>query len=485
MSAWSPASRRVLLNLAALLAGRGFALAVNVVWLVATVRLFAPSEVAVLALASLAATWLEAFKGMGMGTWMVRQLAVMSDSNPAYASQMVRTYLYCTITPLLVCGALTWYGAWAGRGDLVAPSGSAVPWTLALLAMVLQSLSGSFLVVLQCFGDMKRLAVWNTWFSVTQRLMPVAGVLLFGWTMQPFLIATVLLSAVSLLPAIVPVRQWLSHGSGAVAWRDFWTDSRHYYFSSLLRYGATQLDQVLVAMFFHVEMLVTYYVLRRFYSLAVVFISSCVDAVVPILTKRAAANPDSARGILADVRALIVLAGTLAAALTAANGAGLLQALLGDPYARQPGLVVLFALAALAYGLYSVTVTGESVLGSAAKSTRWVLVALVANLVSVPLLAQGIGVYALPLALVIGFVAGTVAASWGSDLNLRIGARIWVRFLVVLGCGAASGYLVRPGWPAVVQVAGWNCSIVIWLAWEYQTGGLRPVEHWLSARRAT
>jgi O-antigen/teichoic acid export membrane protein len=204
---------------------------------------------------------------------------------------------------------------------------------------------------------------------------------------------------------------------------------------------------------------------------------------VPILTTRAAANPDSARGALADVRALIVLAGTFAAALTAANGAGLLQALLGDPYARQPGLIVLFALAALSYGLYSVTVTGESVLGSAAKSTRWVMVALVANLVSVPLLARGIGVYALPLALVIGFVAGAAAASWGSDLNLHMGARTWVRFLVVLGCGAASSFLAQTGWPAPLQVMGWNCLILIWLAWEYQTGGLRPLEQWLSARR--
>ncbi|MEP7361855.1 MAG: hypothetical protein ABI972_01250 [Acidobacteriota bacterium] len=483
MSAWSLAKHRVLLNLAALLAGRGFALGVNLVWLVATVRLFKSADVAVLAFASLAATWLEALKGMGMGTWLVRQLAVVWTSKPAYASQMIRTYLYCTAVPLFAGGLLTWYGAWAGRPDLVAPSGGLTAWTLALLAMVLQSLSGSFLVILQCFGDMKRLAGWNTWFSVMQRLAPIAGVYFFGWRLEPFLWATVLLSAASLLAVLRPVLHWLSKGGGTVAWREFWTDSRHYYFSSLLRYGATQLDQLLVAMFFQVEMLVTYFVLRRFYSLAVVFISSCVDAVVPILTVRAAANPASARGILADVRAAIVLAGTFAAALTAANGAGLLHALLGDPYARQPGLVVLFALAALSYGLYSVTVTGESVLGNAAKSTRWVMVSLLANLVSLPVLARELGVYALPLALVIGFVAGTVAASWGSDLNLPLGSRIWVRFLVVLGCGAASSYLVRPTWPSLIQVMGWNCLILIWLAWEYKTGGFRPVGYWLSARR--
>jgi hypothetical protein len=66
-----------------------------------------------------------------------------------------------------------------------------------------------------------------------------------------------------------------------------------------------------------------------------------------------------------------------------------------------------------------------------------------------------------------------------------LGARIWVRFLVVLGCGAASSFLVQPGWPALIQLMGWNCLILIWLAWEYQTGGLRPLEHWLSERRAT
>jgi len=483
MSAWSLARNRVLINLVALLAGRGFALGANLVWLVATVRSFTPADVAILAFASLAATWMEALKGMGMGTWLVRQLSVLWLSDPAYASRMIRTYLYCTAGPLLICGFVTWYGGWAGRPDLVAPSGYLAPWTLSLLAMVLQSFSGSFLVVLQCFGDMRRLAVWNTWFSLTQRLVPMAAVYALGWGFEPFLRLTVILSAASLLPAVKPLREWLSNGIGVAAWREFWSDSRHYYFSSLLRHGATQLDQLLVAMFFQVEMLVTYYVLRRFYSLAVVFINSCVDAVVPTLTTRAAASPDSARRILADVRACIVLAGTFAAAMTAANGAGVLQALLGEPYSRQPGLVVLFAMAALSYGLYSVTLTGESVLGSAAKSTRWVIVALVANLASVPVLAHQLGVYAMPLALVIGFVAGTVAASWGSGLNLPLGSRIWIRFLVVLGCGAASIYLVRPTWPPLFQVMGWNCLILIWLGGEYQTGGFRPVAHWLSARR--
>lgn len=482
MSAWSLAKHRVLLNLVALLAGRGLALGVNLLWLVATVRLFAPADVAVLAFAALAATWLEALKGMGMGTWMVRQLAVHWSSDRASASRMVRTYLYCTAVPLLAGSLLTWWGAWAGRPDLLAPSNRLAPWTLSLAAMVVQSFSGSFLVVLQCFGDMRRLAVWNIWFSLTQRLAPIAAIYAFGWEFEPFLRLTVILSAASLLPALKPLLAWLSHGNGVVAWREFWTDSRHYYFSSLLRYGATQLDQLLVAMFFQVEMLVTYYVLRRFYSLAVVFISSCVDAVVPILTMRAAASPDSARRILSDARACILLAGTFAAAMTAANGAGVLQALLGETYSRQPGLIVLFALAALSYGLYSVTLTGESVLGSAAKSTRWVVVALVANLASLPVLAHALGVHALPLSLVIGFVAGTVAASGGSELNLSLGSRVWIRFLVVLACGAVSSYLVSPAWPSLFQVAGWNCLILIWLACEYQTGGFRPVAQWLSAR---
>ena len=483
MSAWSLAKRRVLVNLTALLAGRGLALAVNLLWLVATVRIFTPPEVAILAFASLAATWLEALKGMGTGAWLVRQLLVQWESNPPYAARMIRAYMYASLAPLLLFGLLTWIGALAGRPDLVAPRGNLIPWTFALLSMVLQSLSGSFLVALQCFGDMRRLAVWNAWFSVLQRLLPVAALYAFGWGLESFLTWTLLLGIVSLAPVLKPMSHWLSQGSGVAHWRDFWPDSRHYYANSLLLYGAMQLDQLLVALFFQVEMLVAYYVLRRFYSLAVVFISSCVDAVVPILTVRAASSPVSARGILADLRACIVLAGTFAAAMTAANGAGLLQVLLGDLYSRQSGLVVLFALAALCYGLYTVTVTGESVLGSAAKSTRWVVVALAANLASLPPLAYGIGVYALPLSLVIGYIAGTVAASWGSELNLPLGSRIWVRFAVVLGCGAVSSVLVRTAWPPSVQVLGWNALILIWLVWEHRTGGFRPLSHWLFARR--
>jgi len=484
MSAWSPARRRALSNVVALLAGRGLALAVNFLWLVATVRAFPAADVAVLACASLAATWLDALKGMGMGTWLVRRLPVVWPGDRPRASGMIRAYLWCTAVPLLAGAVATLYGALALRPDLVAPAGQRLPWTLAMAAMVLQSASGTFLVVLQCFGEMKRLAAWNVWFSVAQRLLPLGGIYVLGWGLERFLLATALLSLASLAPALGAAALWLRHGKGAAPWGDFWPESRHYYCSALLRYGATQLDQALVAMFFQVEMLVTYYVLRRFYSLAVVFIGSCVDSIVPFLTVRAAANPDAARGLLTEARAAIVLAGTLAAALTAANGAGILRLLLGGAYADEPALIVLFSLAALTYGLYSVALTGEAVLGSASKTTRWVVVTLAANLLSMPLLAREIGVYALPLSLVIGFVAGAAAASWGSNLDLPMGPRVWIRFLVVLGCGAVPGYAALSGWPPVLQVMAWNCLIFVWLAWERHTGGFRPVQHWLSARRA-
>ena len=87
------------------------------------------------------------------------------------------------------------------------------------------------------------------------------------------------------------------------------------------------------------------------------------------------------------------------------------------------------------------------------------------------------------MSLAIGFVSGTVAAGWGSELNLSVGSRVWVRFLVVAACGAVSSYLVRPEWPSLFQVMGWNCLILIWLAWEYHTGGFRPVAQWLTARK--
>jgi len=484
MNVSSVANSRIVVNLAALLAGRGFTLGVNLVWLVATVRLFAPAEVALLAFAALAATWLDALRGLGMSTWLVRHLPALWASDRPAASRYLRSYLYCSFLPLAVCSLATWAGALAGRPDLVASGGDSAPWSYALLGVVLQSVSATFLVVLQCFGEMPKLAAWNAWFSVTQRLAPVAAAALGGWNLREFLIASALLSLASLAPTWGVVRGWLAHGRGAASWSGFWPDSRHYYSSALLRFGATQLDQVLVAMFFRAEMLVTYYVLRRFYSLAVVFVSSCVDAVAPLLSTRAARQPESAFRLLGEMRALILLAGTLTAALTAANGPALLRAVLGAGYAADPGLVSLFALAALAYGLYSVSLTGEALLGSAARSTRWVVVALAANLASVPLLAGLFGVHALPMSLLAGFVAGSVAASWGSDLPLALGARVWLRFAVVAACGFAPMLAPEAGSPWLARLLFGNSLVLLWLAWERYTGGFQPVRLWWTARRA-
>lgn len=484
MSVWSAANNRIAVNLAALLAGRGFTLGVNLLWLVATVRLFAPAEVALLAFAALAATWLDALRGLGMSTWLVRQLPGLWASDRPAAARFIRSYLYCSFVPLLVCSLATWAAALAGRPDLVAPGGESALWSYALLGVVWQSVSATFLVILQCFGQMGRLAGWNAWFSVMQRLAPVAAAALWGWDLRGFLIASAVLSLASLVPAAPVVAGWLAEGPGTAAWSEFWPDARHYYSSALLRFGATQLDQVLVAMFFHAEMLVTYYVLRRFYSLAVVFVSSCVDAVAPLLAARAAAQPESAFRLLADMRALILLAGTLTAALTAANGAAALRLVMGERYAAEPGLVALFALAALAYGLYSVSLTGEALLGSAARSTRWVVVALAANLLSVPLLAGFLGVHALPLALLAGFVAGSVAAGWGSDLPLGLGRRVWLRFGVVAACGLAPSLPLSGEWPWPARLLFGNAVVMAWLAWERSTGGFRPVRLWWTARRA-
>ena len=483
MSAWCPPKGRAAENLAALLAGRGFAMGVNLVWLVATVRLFTQTEAALLAFSTLAATWLDVLKGLGMSTWLIRQLPSIRRDQPALAARMIRTYIWCSVAPLAAGTALTWAGALAIRPDLAAPDQRTGDWTLALLGLSLQSLASTFLVILQCFGEMRTMALWNAWFSVAQRLVPVGLAILWSWRLPEFLLATCLLTAASLLPAARPLRTWLADGQGVLPWREFWPDSRHYYSSAVLRFGAMQLDQLLVAIFFQAPTLVTYFVLRRFYSLAVVFVSSCVDAAVPALAANATSNPEAAYKLLSGLRAFILLAGTLAACLTAANGTGLLEVLLGPVHENDAALVVLFSMAALAYGVYSVSLTGEAVMGSAARSSQWVVVALLANVMSIPLLAGVLGANALPMSLVIGFLAGSLAASWGSELPLTLGKRIWVRLLAVVVCGAISRAVLQTGWPAPLQVLAWNGTVAVWLLSEYGTGGFRPVAHYLAGWR--
>lgn len=483
MSAWCPPRGGAVGNLAALLAGRGFAMGVNLVWLVTTVRLFPQAEVAMLAFSALAAAWLDVWKGLGMSTWLIRHLPAAARERPALAARMIRTYLWCSVAPLAAGSLLTWAGALAIRPDLAAPGQRTGDWTLALLGLALQSLASTFLVILQCFGEMKTMALWNAWFSVTQRLAPVLLTVVWQWRLPEFLLGTCLLTAASLLPAAAPLHAWLAQGPGVLPWREFWPDSRHYYSSSVLRFGAMQLDQLLVAVFFQAHTLVTYFVLRRFYSLAVVFVSSCLDAAAPALAASAASHPEAARQLLSGLRSFILLAGTLAACLTSANGAGLLKVLLGPAYEGGTMLVVFFSVAALAYGIYSISLTGEAVMGSAARSSQWVVVALLANVMSIPLLAGVLGANALPVSLVIGFLAGSVAASWGSQLPLALGKRIWVRLLVVVACGVIARAVLRTGWPAPVQVLAWNGAVAIWLLSEYCTGGFRPVAQYLAVRR--
>jgi hypothetical protein len=177
------------------------------------VRLFTPAEVAVLAYAALAATWLDALKGLGMSTWLIRRLPVVWRDEPGRASRLIRTYLYCSAVPLAVCALGTWWGALGPAGPRAGRRPSA--WPLALLAVVCRrrrTISSHPPVLWRN----KRLAVWNTWFSVTSaccrggRLRRRVGFERFLWV--------TCCSLGGLVPALPPLRRWLST-RGAVGGR--------------------------------------------------------------------------------------------------------------------------------------------------------------------------------------------------------------------------------------------------------------------------
>jgi O-antigen/teichoic acid export membrane protein len=287
------------------------------------------------------------------------------------------------------------------------------PFRLGLVVGLFTVLSNTNIFVLQASQRFGQLAAMTLITSTLQRLVPCLAAVWLGANLEQFMSWSVAAAGASLAVTCVPVAALLRDSPLRVlAWREFWPESRHFYGSSLLRYGATQVDQLVVAILFPAATLAVYFMLRRLYSLGVVLITSMVDALVPELARQAGTDAGAARGRLKEWARLSVFAGSAGAALMAGNGASVIKLFLGPGYDDDPLLITLFAATTSLYFLYCFVQVDlllfqapKRVLGMAAATAA-------ANLLAGPLTSPWLGVHSIPLSMLAGYVLGLAAARW-------------------------------------------------------------------------
>jgi O-antigen/teichoic acid export membrane protein len=241
-----------------------------------------------------------------------------------------------------------------------------------------------------------------------------------------------------------------------LGWSEFWPESRFFYGAGILRCAATQIDQILVAALFPAQALATYFLARRLYSGAAAFIDAGVDVTLPQLSLQGARDPRRARIAQARVLRMAMIFAAGAGAIVAANAPAAAQWLFGARYADAAGLMPWLALAAVAYGFYSLSVGGESVLGSPRAAMRWVAAAAVIPLLVVPAGAATLGAATLPLAM----TAGYGVAGWGAAVTHSLVRPAADFAALAMGATAAVG-AASVGFPLTdlsptVQTAGLN-----------------------------
>jgi O-antigen/teichoic acid export membrane protein len=340
-------------------------------------------------------------KGFGLGTLMLKRLPQLGEPAGEESQKLIVTYLFYSLIPPLL---LTLIG-------LALPIGA--PLKLGLMIGLFTVLSNTNIVVLQASQKFGHLAAMTLITAGLQRLAPCLAAAALEAGLERFLLWCAATTAIGFgftSLALVPLlRPWRFH---LLDWHEFWPESRHFFGTSLLRYGATQVDQLFVAVLFPPATLAVYYMLRRLYSLGVVLIGSMIDALVPELAQQAGTDARGARKRLTEWSRLSLFAGSAGAAVMGGNGSAVIESLLGPGYGEDPMLIALFAATTSLYFLYCF-VQVDLLLFQAPERILWMAAATAgANLLAGPLTSRWLGVHSIPLAMLAGYLLGLVAARW-------------------------------------------------------------------------
>ena len=271
-------------------------LAAHIAFVIVTARLFRKEDVAAIAVTGIITILMDVCKGFGLGTLLLKRLPQLGEGGSQESHTLLSTYLvYSLIAPV----AMTLLGlAVPSRfiGSTFGVTGSTAVFHLALLTSLFTVLSNTNILVLQASQKFGQLAALTLTTAALQRLLPCMAAVWFGASLEDFLSWSALASVLGFAATCAPLAPIMRPGRfQLLPLRVFWPDSRHFFCTSLVRYGATQVDQLIVAILFPPATLAVYYMLRRLYSLGVVLIGSMIDALVPELAQQAGTDALGAR----------------------------------------------------------------------------------------------------------------------------------------------------------------------------------------------
>ena len=391
-----------------------------------TTRLFSKEEVAVIAVAGIMTILMDTCKGMGLGPLVLKRLPQMGQAPTDESRTLVTTYLFYSLVPPLLLTllgtALPLHKAFPELG--MASYGST--FRLGLLMSLFTVLSNSSMLVLQAMQQFGQLAALTLITAVLQRLIPCVLAAWLGASLWHFMLWSAIASGLGLIATCVPLIPLLRpFRFELLARSSFWPESRHFFATGLLRYGATQVDQLFVAVLFPSATLAVYYMLRRLYSLGVVLTGSMIDALVPELAQEAGTDAHAARRRLTEWARLSLFAGSGGAALMAGNGSAVIELLLGKGYGDDPLLIALFAATTSLYFLYCF-VQVDMLLFQSPERIFWMAAATAAaNLLAGPLTSRWLGVHSIPLSMLVGYLLGLLAARWRGAGMTMAGRQVW------------------------------------------------------------
>jgi O-antigen/teichoic acid export membrane protein len=434
-----------------LLLSRVVSLLAGVAFVAVTARSFPASEIAFLAWVVILSSAAETVRGFGLTLVLTRRLP-LCDHEPVEAARWVTTHFLYASLPLLLL-------------PVIAAPFLPTLWTVAAAGAALQLVVNNHIYVFQAMGQFRTVTLGAMFSTFFQRLAPLAAAWHWEMGLEPFLLLQALLSLPVCLVLTYQLRAYLTSPT-VVPWREFWPQARAFYASGFVRYGATQADQLMVALLFPPQTLAPYFLVRRLYSALVVVLSAGIDVLTPQLGRRALAGIDQVRldqaRILKKATALCALGG----GLIAANAGAMVPLVIGGGYSAPRFVVPALLMAALGYGLFSFAVAGEVVAGPPKETFRITLIAAVVPLLVAPVLVPVAGVAALPLALAVGYLM----AAWyvlRRQEQLRTSALPALAAMAVVGllCALQEGIpagprVVMPS-PVILNLAALGLAAVV------------------------
>jgi O-antigen/teichoic acid export membrane protein len=429
------------------IAGRGLSALTSMGWIVASARLYSAAEVSFLAQLAIAASLIETMKGFGLGGLLVQRLPVM-ERDDAGADRLLRTYFMAVGGLLCAVNAVSLFAA-------------PLHWKWGLVAVCFQSLSGSWTLILQSSSRFLEASTTNLVFGLVSRGIPAGAAWIFHLELMQMLQLTAILSGVFVTGTMLkPAIRIFNAGTKLIPWTQLWPDARHFFYAGWLRYGATQLDQVFAAILLPHYALAVYYVFRRLYSVAVMVIDAGVDVLTPRLVKAAGGGPLPVTRLLTSVLRKSLPPAMCSMGLIAWNRESLAALLFGAEYARHADLVMWLSASALAYGLYSVTLSAAVTAGGAERFARLIGLAAITNTVAVAVCSPWLGIVSLPLAMSGGYTVaywvGSRQAGCMRDSTGRM--HVWAATAVFLALLGSVGLSKAATWHVRAATAG--CALL-------------------------